>query len=338
MEVKPLEKVSIKGSIRKCGEEYGEFFCSEIPEFLQQEITRTPERIEYSRKCLEQTKRYAPNSMKFMKGIARGADMSLEEVTMLTLHEEFLHKPHCTGMLAKGKATKNGKGITGMNWDWWPEMLPWPGILELKMNNKPKTMAYQYPGLWNSAGINDQGLGLVWTGAGYWPEVKCAIGVPTYALISEVLLMKDVRSASKYLEKTPRAGCFIFLIADSNDGTIIEGMPSVICSESVDDVYTRANHYETSTAKKLSRQKLDSRVSDTSQRAKIIAKLAHQNRGSIDIKTVKKILMSERIYTKKDDPEYARSFVTMDHIICEGRTLHVKRAWNENSRWKTYSL
>lgn len=126
-------------------------------------------------------KKYAKSSFNFIRGMARGADLPLEAMVLLNLHEEIYHMrtspSHCTGVVLPRKAAKSRKTYVAQNWDWQPQV-PWAGLLRMSRKGGPRILSYHYPGLWNCCGINSFGLALMWTGGGYFPPVEPIPGVP----------------------------------------------------------------------------------------------------------------------------------------------------------------
>src|SRR5204862_1819816 len=136
--------------------------------------------------CWKQLKRWEKPVVEFIRGMAEGSKLSVEQLTLLLLHEEIYHTKPCTAIGATHDGTKDGNAIIGQNWDWNASLYSWSGITRLNARGIPNAVLYSYPGLWASAGINKHGLSLVWTGAGYLPKIKPIIGIPTYALIAGI--------------------------------------------------------------------------------------------------------------------------------------------------------
>ncbi len=239
-----LAVTTIKGTALKAGQAYGEAFATLIMGFCKQELRPDTERLAYARACWKHTLKYAPQSAQFIKGMAQGANLSLDHAHLVTLHEEVYHQPHCTAFAATGSATRASKTIVAQNWDWAPNLYPWAGLLKLSVSDSPRTATYHYPGLWASAGINEHGLSLMWTGGGYLPKVAPLIGVPTYVLIAEVLRRATVDEAIAYLASVPIAGCFLFHLGDAQGNiAVVEGAAGKQTIDRSGDILFRANHY-----------------------------------------------------------------------------------------------
>jgi isopenicillin-N N-acyltransferase-like protein len=332
---KNLQFTALKGAISSCGEDYGEIFSEYMQEFLDLEISPDTRRKSYARNCINEIKKSAPNSMQFIKGMARGSGLQLEDVVLLSLHEEIVHQCHCTALLASGPATKDGNTIVGQNWDWEVKLSKYAGLLDLSIKNQPRVLSYHYPGLWTSAGINEHGLALMWTGGGYFPMVRPKVGVPTYAIISELFRFNNTSSAINYLKKINNAGSFIFFLGDDKGhSAIIEAVPGKIEVEEGKNIYTRANHYNLRRIIAASRQKVHKDES-TIERQKRINQLAQLYNGSMTANSMKNILEDPILY--HTDNRYP---VTLDSLmaICKERILIVRRGHPKPSNWKTYYL
>ncbi|MCX5663017.1 MAG: C45 family autoproteolytic acyltransferase/hydrolase [Planctomycetota bacterium] len=240
-----LSITSLRGSPRACGRSYGEAFEPLIMGFARMEVKPDKRRLAFARRCWGAVERHAPTSAQFLRGAAEGAHLSLEQMVLLSLHEEIFHEQtHCTAFAARAGATRDGKTILAQNWDWLSSLYPWAGLLRLDMNGSPRVATYHYPGLWACAGINERGLGLVWTGGGYFPKVPSVVGVPTYVLIAEILRLSSVEEALAYLMPLRHAGCFIFFLGDATGATaVVEAVPGKKVAERSGEAITRANHY-----------------------------------------------------------------------------------------------
>jgi predicted choloylglycine hydrolase len=218
----------------------------------------------------------------FVQGMVEGSGRSLQEIVLVLLHEEIYHIHTCTGIGATGKGTVDGSAVIGQNWDWDSSFYPWSSVLRLRSDSMPATLTYAYPGLWAAAGMNEHGLSLVWTGAGYFPAVRPDVGIPTYALIAGVLTRRTCRAAITLLQNTRNAGSFIFFLADATGEVwVAEGLPGKINPIQCVDWIARANHFESEGMCRLSKQdvppKLDANSIARADRMASLAK-AHCDR------------------------------------------------------------
>src|SRR5437867_4510460 len=236
LEDPPMKKLTsvhalaeFRGSPSACGRQYGLSQAEAIGAFLALAVKPDPARLDYAARCWRVLSEWEPPVVEFVRGMATGTGMSLDEITLLLLHEEVYHLPHCTAFGATGAASAGKAPILAQNWDWDPSLYPWASLLRLRSDATPATLTYAYPGLWAAAGINEHGLALVWTGAGYFPRIRPKVGVPTYALIAGILARRNCREAVALLEKTPNAGAFIFFIGDAEgEIRVVEGLPGKV--------------------------------------------------------------------------------------------------------------
>jgi hypothetical protein len=319
-----LPLIEVKGSPRACGRQYGESQAEMIDAFLHSAATPDSKRLRFAARSWEQLKRWDKPVVEFVKGMAEGSRLSIEEVTLLLLHEEIARMPHCTAIGATGPGTVDGRPIIAQNWDWRSEMYPWPGLLRMRSDASPAAIHYTFPGLWACAGINADGMALVWTSSSsIWKE-RAKPGIPTYALIAAILGCPNCQQALALLRRTQNAGFFIFFIADAGGEVwVVEGSPGQLEAVPCEDVITRANHYECEAPGHITRRSVRERarfaVSSTRLRAKRMATLARRCCGRIDAARVEAFLRDRGNPEGKNicqTPRAARRMMTIDSMYC----------------------
>ncbi len=146
-----LELHTIRGTAIQCGRQYGQRWSTGMLGFYYQELRPDKQKLAYARRCWEHVEKACPHSAQFMRGMARGSGLTVDQVALLALHEENHHiRPHCTAFAATGAATRGGKTLVAMNWDWSAQLYPWAGLLRLDARGSPRALTYHYPGLWAS--------------------------------------------------------------------------------------------------------------------------------------------------------------------------------------------
>jgi hypothetical protein len=311
----------LKGSPRSCGRHYGEQHAEAIDAFLHMEVPPNPERLRYASRCWKVFKRWERHVVEFVRGMAEGSGRSVEEITLVLLHEEIVHTKPCTAIGATRGGSKDGNAIIGQNWDWGSHLYTWSSLTRLQMTGHPAMLLYSYPGLYASAGINEHGMSLVWTGAGYLPKIKPKVGIPTYALIAGILGCRNCREALALLGRTKLAGCYVFFIADAErEVWVIEGLPGRFEAVRCEDVITRANHYECPNIVRLAKQDIDyNPKSNTKYRGPRMAELGRRYCGRIDGKIIEKCLCDEGVGEGKNicqRPKGERRGLAIDSFYC----------------------
>jgi hypothetical protein len=339
--------IELRGSPRSCGRQYGERQAEAIEAFLHTEVTPDAKRLRYAARCWRVLSRWKKHVSEFVRGMAEGSHLAVEEVTLLLLHEEIVHCKPCTAVGATGPGTADGKPIIGQNWDWNPRLYPWAGLTRLHARGIPASFFYSYPGLWASAGINEHGFSLVWTGAGYLPTVRPVVGIPTYALIAGLLACRDCQQALKLLRETRLAGCFIFFIADARrEVWVVEGLPRRFEAVRCEDVISRANHYQSARICRLSRQPTDpppNPGTNTWFRGRRMSKLAQRYRGRFDRHLVEKCLCDEFGGMGKSicqRPGHGRRSLSIDSFYClpVQRQFWIARGVPSSHEYRCYSV
>lgn len=332
-----LELTNIAGTQLQAGENYGEIFRTALGGFLHSEVAPSSSRIEYAKSCWKTIEKYAPASAEFMRGISRGSKLTLPEVALLSLHEEINHQTHCTAFGATGSGSSGGRALLAQNWDWKTWRYPWPGLLRLRITGAPRLLTYHYPGLWASLGINQYGLSLMWTGGGYWPRLTPKIGVPTYALIYDLLLRKTVEEALAYLQQNRHAGCFLFFLGDAKGNiAVVEGIPGHVEIDQNSERLSRANHFECPLVIAKTGQKLPSNKQSNSSLRSHRAQLYLKNAG-------RKNSVASMKHHLTRDPEiyrYSALHMTIDSFVadCKRRVLHVARGGPTPGPWRNYEV
>ena len=282
-----------RGTARSCGRDYGESHAEAIEAFLALEVPPNPRRLAYARRCWKRLSEWEPSIVEFVRGMSEGSRRPMEEMVLLLSHEEIVHTKNCTGFGATNRGTKDGSAIIGQNWDWAQSLYPWSSLLRLRTDTMPATLTYAYPGLWAAAGINEYGLSLVWTGAGYFPKIQPRVGIPTYPLIAGLLACRDCQEAITLLRRTPIAGCFIFFLADAGGEVwLVEGMPGSLELVQCQDVISRANHYECKDTCSSASQRVPSASlkANTRSRRNRMVELLEARKGRLDGKQAQTIL------------------------------------------------
>jgi predicted choloylglycine hydrolase len=218
----------ITGTPLERGRTYGTRLREGIHSFLEREILlgfggkpNPRERmLRYAGACAREIRAYAPEIHEELEGMAEGAELSLEEVVLVTCHEELWHgglvpaSDHCTVFGASKPDTEDGETFVCQTWDWMESVYGLSTMLLWKRAEGPSVLAYAYPGLWTGAGMNSEGLALCWhTGYGGGDEPR--VGIPAYVVIARMLYEDTLAGALKQAKRAKQAGWFQFLVGDA---------------------------------------------------------------------------------------------------------------------------
>ena len=218
----------IAGKPRERGRQYGLAFKAGVQDFLEKEIfgpfsgkpNAREAMLRFAGACGRSIGAYSPPLLEEVEGIAEGSGRTLEEIVLITGHEELYHRgvvpavDHCTVFGAAPPDTKDGDTFVCQTWDWMESVYGLSSMLHWKRPEGPAVLAYAYPGLWTGAGINDRGLALCWhTGGGDGREPR--VGIPAYVLIAQILYQETLKGALEEVRRATHAGWFVFLVGDA---------------------------------------------------------------------------------------------------------------------------
>lgn len=318
---------NFNGTLKKIGKEYSKIYEKHIYGFYDSYTRSFKCSKNYLIGCENEIKKYSKNAFQFIE--AASIKFSDKELLLkILLSEElFTNKlkknTHCSAIITN-------KGINAQNWDWNARFINSAQINHYNITNKCKILSYGFPGLFTSCGINSNGLSVMWTGAGYYPPLKPKIGVPTYALIFELLLLKDSKSALNYLKKTPNAGSFIFLINDKeNNSCIIEGIPHKISIKEVIETEYRANFFINKEAIEASKQKLPSlKKCHSKKRIKALSKYNFDLPKKDQIIKIKEALSDKDVFV-----DCYKNMQTIDSLIANPNDLSLEYKRGFSNKW-----
>lgn len=245
LDIPPLKVIA--GNPRERGLAYGKQFQDGIKHFLDREIygafiqkpAPKDEMLSYAKACGQVIHEVCPTIHQEMAGIAEGSGLSLDEVVLISLHEELYHRgvlpkaPHCTAVAVAPPDTSDGHTYVGQTWDWMPSVAGMSSIALWQRGEGPSVLSYGFPGLWTGAGVNSSGIALTWTSANLGDKsLGARVGIPSYALLTHLLYQKDLDSALAEARRNKHAGWFTFVLADGKGRIVnIEGSPQGIVIE-----------------------------------------------------------------------------------------------------------
>jgi isopenicillin-N N-acyltransferase-like protein len=266
--------------------------------------------LDYASKHLSYIREYSKDAGDKLAGIAEGAGLPIEEVTLLNMAEELgadgvarryspLYNMHCTSFGATGVATIGGETYVGQNWDYCGDLY-WEGHATFLQREKHadgrEILAYTAPGFLAWAGMNSDGICLSWNSM---PRVGLKIGVPTYVIVDEVLRARSIGEALAAVVRAKRAGCFNFVIADPNGELYdVEATPEGYDASYYRGTLGHSNHFvnmkqqnqEAHFVDWLTKEGDDAPNLHTIVRLNRMNRMLEESRGSIELQTCERFL------------------------------------------------
>jgi isopenicillin-N N-acyltransferase-like protein len=328
----------------ECGRDYGLKFKKQIHDWLNCEVYQFVNKkqskesmLEYAAACAEEIKAYSPEIIDELEGYAEGSGLTLNEIILITLHEEIWHRGvlpvvhgHCTTAAVGPGFTSDGKVYVGQNWDWWYSMFGKSELLLWKCKSYPDVLCYAYPGLRTCAGMNSAGIALVWTSIVSSPESDGPrVGIPTYLLIAHLLNQTTIEAVIKEAKKAKNAGWFTFVIGDDRGNFVnVEGSPIRIVVKKYKDCLTRVEYGTTEMTNTPAGKPV--KLHPRGQR---ILELVESEKGRINADTLKRFFLDNNLGIHSQDG-------TVETFIfnTNKRTIEITRGLGSTGRWQTFKM
>ena len=288
--------------------------------------------LPHARSLLPYIKEYAPATLEEMRGMAQGSRLPFDDILLLTCaYEKWFnyHTPeHCTGFAAMGDASLSGDLVTGQNNDecfhhWAAGDMD--GVIHFKDETGMETLVYTHPGIPAYMGMNSAGLCILWMAI---DNGERSPGVPTNVLIREVLRLKSLQEAVKFLERTPRTLPNNFLLSHPTEGICnIECSPASFFPAYDKMLLLHANHILTTNMNGQD-MILKNSTSSTVSRYTAMGSLLEKYKNKIDIDIAKNILSDHSFFPNsicahpKPDSIYSKTMASMI-FLPESGSMHI---------------
>lgn len=238
-----------------------------------------------------------PEYFEELRGIADGANVLYKDVAALnllcsgSLKKKKGQIDGCSGFVATGESTTDGKAILGRNDDWSSGFLESLILTRVEPADGNRFIAVTWAGAacaWT--GLNEKGLGVGWAGAHI---TDFGFGFSHYSLAKLLLQYCDtVADANSFLRKVMRGfGSNFYLVDKGDDACVTEVCPSTInIIRPEEGVVFATNHFASEEMEKLNESTLGEVFPSTFIRYKRYVDLMREYKGKINIEIAKKIM------------------------------------------------
>ena len=276
-----------------------------------------------------------------LEGVARGAELSLEEIVALNARYELIWAPSitpppggdgCTSMAALPRITRDNHTILGQNWDYKIRFQGRSIILEVEQEAKPNLVIHTEPGIIGFMGMNSVGLG-VCLNALASNQDRFEPRTPFLIMIRGLLNADSFSDALKAVIGTS-AACSGNLLIAHRDG---EAIDLEVTPEDVEPIYaegdiiTHSNHFLAPNHRENLIDTFKPTAPDTLFRFHRARQLLKLNKGNIDIGDFKRVFKDHFSYpnsicrhvdTRDEGP---KQLTTLSSVIMdlEERTLYM---------------
>ncbi len=203
----PPPLVEVKGSHLEMGKQIGEAMREQVQRSIENAHTLIDAAYNtleldwqgaqnQSRKYLPFAEERYPQYVDELRGIAQGANVTLDDVmtlnTMEAVTADALHLTRCTSMAVNEQRSANGHVLAAHNEDWIPEDEEDVYVVSAKPDKEPPYLAMTYGGLLPNVGFNAYGIAqLIDT---VYPS-DARIGIPRLVVARAVLSSRRISGA-----------------------------------------------------------------------------------------------------------------------------------------------
>lgn len=304
--------ISVQGKPFDCGQQHGSQAREQIRKnadayfnFWQQLWgARRSEVLQQCKGFITAIGEYDADILEEMEGIAKGADLSLEEIIALNTRYELTRleltqrqsptsqaeSGGCTSMAALPQVTKDGHTIIGQNWDYRARFYATDIILEVKQETKPNLITHTEAGTICHDGMNSAGVGVCFNSLSSNLD-KFEPRTPFLVMLRGILSANSFDQALAAVLGTRATVSGNILIAHRDGEAIdLEVIPDdVDCLYPDSDIITHSNHFLGFTNRSDLKDNAKSSSPNTLFRANRSRKLLELDRGHIDIGSFQRV-------------------------------------------------
>ncbi|MBN1318406.1 MAG: hypothetical protein JXA42_23200 [Anaerolineales bacterium] len=252
-------RINVSGTPYECGQQYGKAAREQI-HFNLEGYWKLFEEVAYVDRGLamvfipyhlKSIEKYSPDIFDEMRGIASGANLSLDEVAALNCRSELLAHAddveivECTSLFAAPEATANGETLLAQNWDWYDRFRGGTVLLQIDQPGKPTVLTLTEAGMVGKIGMNSSGIGIC---LNLLKSREKGMGVPVHVILRKALEAHLPIMASEAIYTADRAGSGNILVAHKDGEAVdFEVTPDFIgLLYPEDGLAVHANHFLTS--------------------------------------------------------------------------------------------
>ena len=239
------------------------------------------------------TSDWDPETAEEMRGIARGAGLTIEQVMVLNGLTDLRDTLSwwrggelfggCTSLVAQRDATREGTLLCGQTWDLGTNNMPYVVAVRRRPSTGPRSVGVTVAGALPFLGLNEVGLAV---GTTNLRTRDAQVGVVYLTLIDRGLRARSARDAQAAMVTPPRAGGHFFYIADAQ-GTAV-ALECTAQRHAVRDVtrgvFVHANHCLEPEHQAID---VDAAQPSTQARQRRMTALAGQAVGTLDEQALK---------------------------------------------------
>ena len=349
-----LPVISVKGKPFDCGQQYGtrarELIRRNVDTYFDMWHTLwgagRPDILKQCRDLVPVIGEYDAGILEELEGVARGADLSLEEIVALNARYEinlargivpFSGSGGCTSVAALPQVTKDSHTLLGQSWDWLPRFQDFNVILEVEQTGRPNVVTQPEAGNLAHRGMNSAGVGVCFNGMASSRDRFEAQAPPCLIMMRGILNADSFSQALKAVLGTRATVSGNFLIAH-RDGAAIDLEVSPVDTGLLypeGGILTHSNHFLTLTNREDLTDIIKSLYPDTIYRGHRARQLLEPDQGNIDVGSFQRLFRDHFSYPQSicrhldDRVEGIMQWTTLFSMIMdlEERALYISEGF-----------
>jgi len=314
MACKQFPVISVKGKPFDCGWQHGSQARQQIRNNMDLyfDIWQSlwgAERLAVLERCkgfVHTIGEYDADILEELEGIAKGADISLEEVIALNTRYELVWAPSvtplsrgdgCTSAVALPCITRDNRTILGQNWDYKPRFEGLSIMLEIEQESKPNIVIQTEAGIIGFKGMNSAGLGVCVNAlVSNWDRFEHM--TPFFIMLRGILNADSFSQALKAVLGTRSCVSGNILLAHRDGEAIdLEVTPEDVSSLYAEEgIITHSNHFLALTNREGLRDTYKSAVPDTLFRFRRARQILDLDKGHIDVDSFQRVFKDHFSY------------------------------------------
>ena len=194
---------------------------------ISEEKNRLKELYNSARCFIPIIKETFPEQLEEMQGIAKGADLSLEEIIIINARtdlkflfnkKQLKENPGCTSLAIESEFNNKPALAIGQNWDWNTHFKSTSVILRLTPDNGPKFVTFTEAGMLGKIGFNENKIGVCLNYLKHISNnINTGFGIPIHSLLRVVMTSKSLEDAYSKISLSKRCACANFMIAQHKE-------------------------------------------------------------------------------------------------------------------------
>jgi isopenicillin-N N-acyltransferase-like protein len=240
-----MRRIELSGTHAQMGETFGEAFRGEVAQLYAIRLANAlrqatqfggrasseADLLRLARACLAASERFDPRGTEELRGIARGARLSAEQILAMNGLTDLrdglawgelgeVGAEGCTAVIVQRDASADGRPRLAQSWDLASDNAPFIVFVERRPARGARTWSLTTVGCQSLMSLNEHGLAL---GTTNLRTRDSGVGVPYLGLIHRALEERTANDAAWVIANAPRAGAHSYLALDrAGAGAVVE--------------------------------------------------------------------------------------------------------------------